>query len=107
MKKPLVFSLLFLVLPYIPASDIFFPVGFVAAERTEAHTLIAQCRSPGKVTNYHKIQTRTEQLNMFEKCNNKNMSESDDKCLKYSDKKKQHRSNGSAYKFVEQYISFT
>ena len=34
MKKPLVFSLLFLVLPYIPASNIFFPVGFVAAERT-------------------------------------------------------------------------
>ena len=34
MKKPLIFSLLFLVLPYIPASNIFFPVGFVAAERT-------------------------------------------------------------------------
>ena len=33
-KKPLVFSLLFLVLPYIPASNIFFTVGFVAAERT-------------------------------------------------------------------------
>ena len=33
-KKPLVFSLLFLVLPYIPASNIFFTVGSVAAEKT-------------------------------------------------------------------------
>ena len=33
-KKPLAFSLLFLVLPYLPASNLFFPVGFVLAERT-------------------------------------------------------------------------
>merc|ERR1719320_1540520 len=33
-KKPMVFCLLFLVLPYLPASNIFFPVGFVVAERT-------------------------------------------------------------------------
>jgi len=33
-RKALSFSLLMLVLPFIPASNMFFPVGFVAAERT-------------------------------------------------------------------------
>ena len=33
-RKALSFSLLMLVLPFVPASNMFFPVGFVAAERT-------------------------------------------------------------------------
>ena len=34
LSPALAFSLLTLVLPFLPASNLFFPVGFVAAERT-------------------------------------------------------------------------
>jgi hypothetical protein len=46
----------------------------------EAHTLIHQCRSEVTLRYSHKMETRTTQQNMFDKCSN--MSQPDGQCLK-------------------------